>query len=289
MQRERTFRILVLLLSFGSIATLAVFFMTVINRFIISTVGYLLPHITALASFSIFFAGVMTLAAYIPVFLLLLICAILIAQKHGKAAGAGAILACIAFILLSVYVPYFFSIALSIAFLSVPFLWDSELQGKSMEKTMNKMGIKREGFVGNAILGVATTLFLVGPLIIIEAIILVLLLHIDEPGKVSMIMGGLPWYILVFSFTIGPIAEEVFFRSFLVDRVGVVISTLLFALAHYSYRSWTEFFAAFTAGFIFALLYRRRKSVIPSIFAHAAFNFINVAMVVLYYWFHVVK
>jgi hypothetical protein len=220
--------------------------------------------------------------------IVLAVCTAAVGGRYGKAAGIGAVVVYVVFVLLLMHVAYFSSIILSLAFLSFPFFWDADLQHKLLEKTFDELGLKKDGFLKNAILGIATTLFLVGPLIIIEAIVVVLLLHLEEPGKVSMIISGLPLYILIFSFTIGPIAEEIFFRGFLLDRLGIVVTSLLFAAAHYSYGTYTEFLAAFTAGFIFALLYLRRKSIIAPIFAHATFNFINVIIVVSYYGLHVV-
>jgi membrane protease YdiL (CAAX protease family) len=255
MQRERAFRILSLLLFFGSI-------------FDVLTV----------------LIGKLPLFVTIPVlWALLAICTAAIGKRYGKATAVAADIVYAAFTLLSMHFAYASSIALSIAFLSFPFVWDAELQHKSLKKIFNYLGLKTEGFLVNALLGVATTIFIIGPLVIAEAIVVVMLLHLEEPEKVSMIVSGLPLYILIFSFTIGPIAEEIFFRGFLLSRVGIILSSLLFALAHYSYGSYTEFLAAFTAGFVFAVLYKKSKSIIPSIFAHAAFNFINVIMVVLYY------
>jgi membrane protease YdiL (CAAX protease family) len=260
MQDERTFRVLALILFFGSVFSLVTLLMKGLPIFI--TIPFL--------------------------WVALSVCTAYIGREYGKSAGFWFVWLYAALVLFIMHVPYASSIDLSMAFLSFPFFWDAGLQHKSLEKIFGYLGLKKDGFLTNAVWGVATTLFIVSPLVIMEAIV-VFLLHLEEPGKVSMIMSGLPWYILVFSFTIAPIAEEVFFRGFLLSRFGVLISTVLFAAAHYSYNSLTESLAAITAGLVFALLCRRRKSVIPSIFAHATFNFINVALVVLYYGLHVIK
>jgi hypothetical protein len=260
MQNERTFRVLALLLFLGSIFSL---------------VTLLIKGLPIFVSIPVLLAA-------------LAICTAEVGKRYGRAAGIWFALLYAALVLFLMHVPYASAVDISMAFLSFPFFWDAEMRHDSLEKTFSYLGLKTDGFLMSAIWGVATTLFVVGPLVIMEAIV-VFLLHLEEPGKVSMIMSGLPLYILIFSFTIGPIAEEVFFRGFLLSSFGIVISTVLFTIAHYSYNSLTESLAAFTAGLVFALLCRRRKSVIPSIFAHATFNFINVAIVVIYYWFHVIK
>jgi membrane protease YdiL (CAAX protease family) len=259
MQKERAFRITILLLSFGSIAALSTF---LIKR---------LP-----------------LLLLIPILLVALtVCIVEIARRCRKIVGIGAALVYAIFMLLPLYVAYMPTIMLAIAMLSFPFLWEVELRGESLRRSFSNLGIRGNGFWKNAILGVATTVFVIGPLILTEAAIVISWLHLEEAGKVPMIVSGLPLYILIFSFTISPVAEEIFFRGFLLEKLpmGIILSTLLFTFAHYSYGSLVEFLAAFTAGLIFAIICRRSKSLIPSIFAHAAFNFINVALV----YSHVVK
>jgi membrane protease YdiL (CAAX protease family) len=259
MQKERAFRILALLLFFDSVFALLT---SLIRK---------LPLVIVIPA----------------LWVALAVCTAEIGRRYGKAAGISFALMYAAFLLLLMYVAYVSTIILAAAMLSFPFFWDVELQHKSLEKTFSYLGLKSDSFLMNAILGVATTLFVVVPLVIIEAAV-VLLLHIEEPGKVSMIVKGLPLYIIVFSFTISPIAEEILFRGFLLSRVGIVVSSLLFAFAHYYYGSYTEVLAAFTAGFVFAILFKRSKSIVPSIFAHAAFNFMDFVIVALY-WFHVIK
>lgn len=260
MQNERAFRILGLLLFFGSIFDVLTALMRRLPLFI--TIPLL--------------------------WVLLAVCTAAIGSRYGKAAALGADVVYVVFALLSMHFVYAPSLALSLAFLSFPFVWDIEIQHKSLERTFDYLGIKKDSLLLNAFLGVAATLFL-WICVVIEALIVVFVLHLEGLDKVSMFVSGLPLYVLIFSFTIGPIAEEIFFRGFLVSRVGIFFSTLLFALAHYSYASYTEFFAAFTAGLIFAVLYKSRKSIVPSVLAHMAFNFTNVVMVVWYYRSHVIR
>ena len=63
---------------------------------------------------------------------------------------------------------------------------------------------------------------------------------VQLPTNVDKVMFGMPLYFLVFSFLIAPIDEEILFRGFLVPRLGIVPSALLFALAHVTYLSWSR-------------------------------------------------
>jgi membrane protease YdiL (CAAX protease family) len=249
MQMERAFRILVLLLSFGSISTLATLLV------------------------------VIHLSAAIPLlFLIIAIGDAEIVRRYGKAAGVGGALAYFAFMLFSVYAGYASSIILSIIFFLLPFLWSMELRGESLEKTLKSLGIGKDRLLQNIVFGILATLFLLYPLIIVEGIIITRL-QLEKVGMVAKIISGLPIYLLIFSFTFTPFAEEIFFRGFLSDRIGIVLSSLLFSLAHFSYSSPSEFIGTFTAGMVFAILCRKRKSLVPSIAAHALFNLVEVMIV----------
>ncbi|MEM3555789.1 MAG: type II CAAX endopeptidase family protein [Candidatus Micrarchaeia archaeon] len=203
-----------------------------------------------------------------------------IIKKYGKAVGVLAAFLYIFFTFLTLNINYFPTILISVAMFSFPFFYNFEVEGRELKAILKEMGVSRKNFLRNAAVGVAVAVFVLLPLIIIEAL-LILHFKLEEPGRVADIAKELPLYILIFSFTFTPIAEEVCFRGFLLQRVGVFISTLLFALAHFFYGSLIEFAATFTAGLLFALM-RRRDSLIQPIFAHAAFNFINAVVIIFY-------
>jgi membrane protease YdiL (CAAX protease family) len=252
MQKERFFRILVLLLSFGSISALATFFIK----------------------------KILTLIAIPFLLVILSACVIELARRYGKAVGVEAALTYFIFMLFLAYFEYASSIVLAFAFMTFPFMWEAEFRGKRFGKILSFLGIRGDRFLGDAIIGVAAAV-LVDILLIIMAIVVVWF-EVEKPGKVMGIVMGLPLYILIFSFTITPVAEEIFFRGFLLRRIGILLSSVLFAMAHFSYGSWIEFLGAFTAGVVFAVIRRRRNSLIAPIFAHATFNFTNIAIIYLF-------
>lgn len=256
MRMERALRILILVISFGSIISLATFIMrNSLPWFVFAPV--------------LFIAFIASIAR--------------IGRDYGKAVSLVAALSYLAFVILLLNIAYSPTLVLGIAMLFFPFLWSIEMKGNNLLRSMRQLGISREGFVRNVFFGIWVT-----PLVFILTIsesLLIYGLHVEEAGKVGMIAIGLPLYVLIFSFTVTPIAEEIFFRGFLLPRIGILLSTLLFALAHFSYGSIAEFVGAFTAGLVFALMRRRSKSVIPSIVAHAAFNLINMLLVFAYIYY----
>lgn len=92
--------------------------------------------------------------------------------------------------------------------------------------------------------------------------------------NVSQVLSGAPVWFLVFIAIVEPINEELLFRSFLVPRLGIIPSALLFGLAHYSYMSTfgVEMIAAFVFGITAGYIFKKTGSAYPSILAHIAVN-----------------
>ena len=100
---------------------------------------------------------------------------------------------------------------------------------------------------------------------------------IQLPTNVGTLLSGMPLYFLVFASIVAPFNEEILFRGFLVGRIGVILSALLFAAPHYvGYSSVSEFAAALVFGLIAGLVFKRTKSLYPSILAHVLINVLAV-------------
>lgn len=97
---------------------------------------------------------------------------------------------------------------------------------------------------------------------------------------------------LVLSFTIGPIAEEIYFRGFLYNAfrarmpasVAGLLQSLIFAVCHV--YSPLQVGIVFLLGLILTAVYAWRKTLITPILVHIGVNLINAAMVLLMMWLH---
>ena len=227
-------------------------------------------------------------------------CLFVAAVKLGKRTAGMAALLCLAFVYLAMQSPrYFPSIVLQLFLLSFPFAWYLLVKRKKVENALSELRVKGKGWVRDAAIGVAATLFLLYPLMLAE-VILLRLIGVTDISNVSQVIRDAPVWLMAASFTVAPFAEEIFFRAFLITgfaglakglrrripekaalAAGVLGSTVIFMLAHYSYGSITEFIGAFTIGLIFALLFVRFRSLAMVVAAHALFNFISV--MVTYY------
>ncbi|HVL49787.1 MAG TPA: CPBP family intramembrane glutamic endopeptidase [Candidatus Thermoplasmatota archaeon] len=68
------------------------------------------------------------------------------------------------------------------------------------------------------------------------------------------------------------VTEEVFYRGFLLKRVGILAQAALFAVAHVSYGNLVQLVVTFALGVVFALLVRRTGNLMAPIAAHFTFN-----------------
>ncbi len=160
------------------------------------------------------------------------------------------------------YVPFMHIGMLSLALF---FIWD-----KTLSSTAKKLGIPGD-WKSNA------KYCVIGAVMIMLAILLLnIAVYIggikDDADRVGLIVAQLPWYILLFGITAAPIIEEIFFRGFLAEKIGMVPSSLLFGLAHFAYGSITQLAGTFLIGLIMAYIYKKGRSVVPCMALHGLFN-----------------
>ena len=128
-------------------------------------------------------------------------------------------------------------------------------------------------------IGLGILIFLM--LLLLEAgvTVIVQVTNIQISSNVGAIFGSAPLWLLIFSFTLGPLNEEIFFRAFLVPRIGIILSALIFALLHASYDSTfgIEIIAALIFGLLSGWIYKKTGSLYPSLLAHVLVNALTIA------------
>lgn len=122
---------------------------------------------------------------------------------------------------------------------------------------------------------------------IIAALLIALVLKalgaIDEPPDPPAMIGWMAslalWkkaLIVLSAMTV----EELFFRSFLQKRIGLVASTVLFALAHFTYGNPLMLIGVTVISLVIAITFHRTKNVVPGIIAHGVFDAIQLFVIV---------
>jgi uncharacterized protein len=166
------------------------------------------------------------------------------------------------------------SIALSLFFPSVVFSY-LLIKGNTISGIVKMLGLSKDKLYLRAI-AIGIGLFFAVVLLDLLLGLFSAATNIPLPTNVQTLLAGTPLYFLVFTFLIAPINEEILFRGFLVPRIGIVLSAIIFAVLHLSYLSISEFLAAFFFALLAGYVFKRTKSLYPSIVAHMLVNAVTV-------------
>ncbi len=127
------------------------------------------------------------------------------------------------------------------------------------------------------IFGLILTLFILLSILFLLFILFKLPINNNVYEKIS----NLPFYLVIFAIFFAPISEEFFFRGLITNKLGILISSLVFALAHFSYDSLYETSAAFLIGLVFAIYFKKYKNLTPLIITHLLFNLFSFSIMLL--------
>lgn len=190
-------------------------------------------------------------------------------KEHGaKAAAAGGALG-ILFFYAAVQEPYAPTAILSLTMLAAPFWWLGR-KGKNTGKALAELGITGKKWAREALLGVPLTLAVLLMLLLLFQ--LYTALGIADSDQVMGAIRGVPFYILLLAVAINPFTEEIFFRGFLVPRIGVLPAAAIFGLSHLSYGSVAEVVSVFFIGLLFGIVFEKRRSLLPVVVSHIIIN-----------------
>ncbi len=146
----------------------------------------------------------------------------------------------------------------------------------------------RSGNIGREI-GIGVVAGVAGWLGVIAALLLIALAVYMVGGEEALpsappemigIIVALPIGVrLALSLSAG-VVEETFFRGFLQPRIGIVVSSVLFVLAHLSYDQPFLLIGVGLLSVLFAMLVRWRQSIWAAIVAHTVFDAIQLLFVI---------
>lgn len=102
----------------------------------------------------------------------------------------------------------------------------------------------------------------------------------QEPPAAIVWIAGLPVLARAAVSVSAGVVEELFFRGLLQPRMGILLSTLLFALAHASYQQPFLLFGVTLLSLIYAVLVRWRRSVVAAMVAHTLFDAVQLLVVI---------
>ncbi len=146
----------------------------------------------------------------------------------------------------------------------------------SLQKIKSALGFVPKGIAANVAIGIL--IFLVILAFEIAVGLASAATNVPINTNADLVFAGAPMWFYIFAAVIEPINEEIMFRGFLVPRLGVILSALIFGAAHYSYYSTfgIEVIAAFIFGTMAGYVFKKKKSIYPGIVAHILVNSLAV-------------
>ncbi|HJX28802.1 MAG TPA: CPBP family intramembrane glutamic endopeptidase, partial [Thermoanaerobaculia bacterium] len=93
-----------------------------------------------------------------------------------------------------------------------------------------------------------------------------------QPPALIPFIASLPIALKILISLSAGVVEEWFFRGFLQPRMGILLSTVLFALAHFSYGQPFMLVGITLLSLIYGLLVKWRQNIWPAIAAHTLFD-----------------
>lgn len=102
----------------------------------------------------------------------------------------------------------------------------------------------------------------------------------QQPPAMVPFIAALPILVRVLISLSAGVVEETFFRGFLQPRIGIVLSTVFFALAHLSYGQPFMLIGITVLSLIYGLLVKWRQNIWPAVAAHVFFDSIQLLVIV---------
>jgi membrane protease YdiL (CAAX protease family) len=144
-------------------------------------------------------------------------------------------------------------------------------RGRALEATMIGFAVGVIGWIVTLTLALTIALILqkVG-----------LLPEDPKPSPMVGFMAAMEWWKKLTIVASAMTVEEFFFRSWLQKRVGLIASTLLFALAHFTLGQPLLLIGVSVISLIIGFTFYRTKNVLPGIVAHGVFDAIQLFVII---------
>ncbi len=162
---------------------------------------------------------------------------------------------------------------LHLTFIIAPITYLISQDKLKLKKAIDYVGLKKQKI--NLKLA-KQTIFILGKLFIAFIVLTAVfsLLGLNDLNKVQDVVSKMDLWLLIYMLIVGVLAEEIFFRGFLVKKIGILGAATLFALFHITYGSLLEIIGAFVLGYILADSFNKNKTLVPNYAAHFLYNLI---------------
>jgi len=93
-------------------------------------------------------------------------------------------------------------------------------------------------------------------------------------------MAAMPWWKKALLVLSAMTVEEAFFRAWLQKRIGLIASTTLFALAHFTLGQPLLLIGVALISLVIGFTFYRTKNVLPGVVAHGVFDAVQLFVII---------
>ncbi|MCJ7570861.1 MAG: CPBP family intramembrane metalloprotease [Candidatus Thermoplasmatota archaeon] len=162
----------------------------------------------------------------------------------------------------------------------IPIIWYYIINRYDFRKIFERLKLTFENIDIAFLWGIVATILIFSIFFVIEFLLIALGVNPDTLGNIQDLEKYFTPVSLFILVSVQPIAEEIFFRGFLLDKIGsfagqnvAIFSTaVLFGLAHMSYGKIYPVLFPMIMGVLLAYVVIKTRNIYASIFAHIFFN-----------------
>lgn len=170
----------------------------------------------------------------------------------------------------------------------IPLIWYVIVNSISFTKAISRVRITLENIDIAFLWGILAAILIYAVISVLSFILLILG---ENPTELSNVtdLDFLSPPVLFVLVTVIPVAEEIFFRGFLLEKIesfagqniAIATTSILFGIAHMGYGKLYPAVFPMVMGLLLAYIVIKTKNLFASIFAHVSFN----AVVIILYFF----
>ena len=190
---------------------------------------------------------------------------------------------------LEIYIVAFSLLLVFVLMVFVPMAWyilDNRLNTREI---LQRLRLHRQDLTQAFLWGVIAAFVALIVSVAIDLVILRFGIDTTKLSNIPQLLQLFPLPGLLALITLQPIAEEIFFRGFLLEKiswftgptVGIIGSAILFGIAHLSYGVLYTAVMATGLGIVFGVVTVRTRSLYSSIFAHILVNVTSMGLYLL--------
>ncbi len=183
-------------------------------------------------------------------------------------------------LMVEVFVLFFQFVIVISALIVIPILWYVIVNRLNIRDVFKKVRLTSKNIDIAFLWGILSVVFIFILLFIVEFMLIQLGVKQEDLGNIQDLEGLFSPVSLFLLVAIQPVAEEFFFRGFLLEKIegfagqniAIISTSILFGVAHLSYGKLYPAIIPIFIGIIFAYIVIKTKNLYAAIIGHVLFN-----------------